>query len=75
MVLKTGRNPFINLFRILRKSGTFEINSGHFYKKGDCPGKHRTNGNPKVKTQLFAFDLQFCGLPENPAKCPLHPQT
>jgi hypothetical protein len=23
---------------MLRKSGTFEINSGHLYKKGDCPG-------------------------------------
>jgi hypothetical protein len=27
----------------LEKSGTFEINSGHLYKKGDCPGKHGAN--------------------------------
>jgi hypothetical protein len=37
---------------ILRKSGTYEINSGHLYKKGDCPGKHGTNGNTNLVTSL-----------------------
>jgi hypothetical protein len=42
---------------MLRKSGTFDINSGHLYKKVDFPGKHGTNGNPRL---LASVDVQIC---------------
>jgi hypothetical protein len=41
----------------LEKSGTFEINSEHLYEKGDCPGKHGTNWNPRI--MLFAGMYRF----------------
>jgi hypothetical protein len=44
--------------RILRKSGTFEINLGRLYKKGDCPGKHGTKLNPVVsQRQILAVKM------------------
>jgi hypothetical protein len=57
----------------LKKSGTFEINSGHLYKKGACLWKHGTNGNPNLVASvlccvhsengaLFACRVDLCAV-------------
>jgi hypothetical protein len=45
----------------LEKSGTFGINSGHLYKKGDCPGKHGTTASlnsPQKRQGLVSGEFQ-----------------
>jgi hypothetical protein len=51
----------------LEKSGTFEINSGHLYRKGDYPGKHGTNGNPTVETRFSSLHCVGTGFEAHPA--------
>jgi hypothetical protein len=43
------------------------MNSGHLYKKGDCPGKHGTNGNPNLDNfkSVFFSSVQIAFNNEN----------